>query len=421
MSFGNVPRDFSVSSLSVLRSTAAKSINGLFSADIRQVGSLVQYQRSPDIWVTADSLTVPATQLGNLYTLPASINELSLNLDGSTLAVGLATPAAGSLLSILTNTAGFYAQQVIPLPPDAVALTYGSVSLSDSGNILAFGSGSDNGGVGAVWIYLNVAGVWTLQGPKITGPGEIGLGNFGQQISLSGSGSLLAVSSFSETPAGAAYIFNLNSPTSPVFVTRIVVSPSLYPNVVFGKDVAFSADGSTLAVGASSTLSTNGPVFIFTKVQTQWQQQAYITIPDGFSTQYFAYNVSLSADGNILVVSSSANAVVYYRQGLTGPWSPGNLLPIPFDSVGSSTQSYAIISHDGNSICTSGGDNNNNVGASWIFTQGPLGTWTQNGPALIGTGAPILATQQGYSQISGNGKVAAVQDNSAQALLWLFV
>ena len=141
----------------------------------------------------------------------------------------------------------------------------------------------------------------------------------------------------------------------------------------------------------------------------------------GFSTQYFAYNVSLSADGNILVVSSSANAVVYYRQGLTGPWSPGNLLPIPFDSVGPSTQSYAIISHDGNSICTSGGDNNNNVGASWIFTQGPLGTWTRNGPALIGTGAPILATRQGYSQISGNGKVAAVQDNSAQALLWLFV
>ena len=59
--------------------------------------------------------------------------------------------------------------------------------------------------------------------------------------------------------------------------------------------------------------------------------------------------------------------------------------------------------------------------ASWIFTQGPIGTWTQNGPALVGTGATLPATLQGYPRISGNGKVLAVLDYSDQGFLWIFV
>ena len=424
MSFGNVPRDFSVSSLSVLRSTAAKSINGLFSADIRKVGALLQSERSPDIWVTAPVVTVPATQLGNVYTLPAGIQkaQLSLSLDGTVLAVGLATPAAGSVLSILTSTAGFYAQEVIPLPPDAVGVTYGSVSLSDNGKILAFGSGSDNGDVGAVWIYANVAGVWTLQGTKITGPGEIGLGNFGQEISLSGAGNLLAVGSQSDGTSGAVYIFNLSSLSSPSFVARLVGSP-INPGAVFGWDVALSADGSTLAVGASADLAGKGSAFIFTKVLGTWTQQAYFTAPPEIALPSFFGNVvSLSADGNILVVSCNANAVVYYRQGLTGPWSAGILLPLPYDLVDPLLESFAIISHDGSSICFSYTKNNSDVGASWIFTQGPSGTWIQNGPGFVGTGAPPAPpTEQGRTTLSGDGKTAAVMDGANLGLLWLFV
>jgi len=423
MSFGNVPRDLNLSSLATLRSTAAKSINGLFSANIRTVGDLVQSERSPDVWVTAPDVTVPATQLGNSYTLPGNIErtQLSSNFDGTTLAVGLKDIVPGnSVASILTNTAGFYAQVPIPIPPDAVGVTYGSVSLSDSGIVFAMGSGNDNASVGAVWLFALIAGVWTLQGTKITGPGEIGAGDFGQQVSLSGNGTLLAVGSPNETPAGAAYIFNVQTLANPVFVARIVGTP-LSPGAVFGWDVTFSADGSTLAVGASSDLGANGSVFVFTKVLGTWTQQAYLLTPAGPSTSFLGYNVSVSADGNIVTASSLTNAVIYYRQGFSGPWSVGSFLPLPYDLVSTSTQYFVSISQDGNTICTSSRNNNADVGASWIFTQGPLGTWIQNGPALVGSGAPVLATSQGYSIISGNGKVAVTQDNSDQKLLWVFV
>ena len=60
MSFGNVAKDCAVTSLAALRSTAAKSANGNFAGDIRRTGELVQYQRSPDTWVTAETVSVPS-------------------------------------------------------------------------------------------------------------------------------------------------------------------------------------------------------------------------------------------------------------------------------------------------------------------------------------------------------------------------
>ena len=55
MSFGNVPRDLCLTSLATSRSIASKSANGYFSADIRTVGSLLQYQRSPGVWAESGS------------------------------------------------------------------------------------------------------------------------------------------------------------------------------------------------------------------------------------------------------------------------------------------------------------------------------------------------------------------------------
>ena len=83
-------------------------------------------------------------------------------------------------------------------------------------------------------------------------------------------------------------------------------------------------------------------------------------------------------------------------------------------------QGYSVsISDDGNTIFTSSQNNNNGVGASWIFTQGPLGTWTQNGPGLIGTGGTINSTQGVIGTLSGDGKVVALGNNAKE--LWVFV
>ena len=423
MSFGNVPRDLNVSCFATTRSTAAKSVNALFSADLRTVGALLQYQRSPGVWVTAESLTVPATQLGSVYTFPANVFDGGpvTNFDGSVVAVPLTSVVTGSVLTILTNDNGQYIPTAIPIPPDSIGITTGAVSLSNDGKVLAFGAFQDNGAIGAVWIYAYIAGAWTIQGTKITGPGEIGAGEFGYSVSLNGAGDILAVGSPQENgQIGAAYIFNLNNLAAPVFVTRLV-GTALPAAPVFGFVVNFSADGSTLAVGASSSGVDQGSAFVFTKVQGTWTQQAKFDSA-GLNVEFFGDGVSLSSDGNIFVISSLINVFVSYR--LNNVWSEVIVLPLPYDLVGldpgsATTDYWGTISQDGNTICTSSRSNDNNIGASWIFTQGPLGKWIQNGPGFIGTGAATPA-QQGTSQLSGNGKTVVVWSNVGN-YVWIFV
>jgi len=433
MSFGNVPKDLCVSSLASLRSTASKSVNGFFSADIRTVGALLQYQRSPGVWVTAESQTVPATQLGNLYTLPVgtTISSLSISKDGLTIASGLSAVTQGdSVVSIFTNTAGLYTETVIPLPVDASATSQtGQVSLNDSGDILALGIPADNNSIGAVWIYYLVAGAWTLQGLKITGPGEIGAGQFGNSVSLNGAGNLLAVGSSEEgaNNEGAVYIFNINYPVAPVFVQKLLGSIT---GGQFGSFISLSADGSTLAVSAPSFSNLIiGSVKIYTNIQggnnqqVVWTQQALFENTFNFSA-FGANKISLSADGNILLVPVVTNALIFYRTpGSVGQlaWSTGALLPLPYDLVVNPAIAlfFAIISQDGNTIGAFNPRNNNNEGASWIFTQGPLGTWTQNGPALIGTGGTPNSIQGLFGLLSGDGKVVALVNSASQ--LWVFV
>jgi hypothetical protein len=421
--FGNIPRDLYVSSLATQRSTASKSVNGLFSADIRTVGSLLQYERSPGVWVTAESLTVPSTQLGDMYTLPREINDYrfcSFNYNGSVLAVGLVGVLLGdSFLSILTNTNGFYNQQSIPVPPDNLGPSTGSVALNNIGDILAVGAGNDNLAVGAVWIYANVGGIWTLQGTKITGPGEIGPGAFGTDISLNGAGNLLAVGCpFDNGGIGSAYIFNISYPSAPVFVARFT-GPNIAPSLAFfGLGINFSKDGSTLAVGA---VGVGGSVYIFTKVLGIWTQQAILVAPTGSTLIQLGFTVSLSGDGNILAAGAVPLSVLYYRSpGSIGPWSTGNLLPLPYDYVTQPDLTTASISQDGNTLCTNSRKNNNGVGASWIFTQGPLGTWIQNGPGFIGTGFAVNPGQ-GFTTLSADGKVAATIDTVSKTSLWVFI
>ena len=106
----------------------------------------------------------------------------------------------------------------------------------------------------------------------------------------------------------------------------------------FGRSVALSNDGATLAVGAyhedsdgitlpiqsNNSANAAGAVYVFTSVGG-WQQQAYVkaSSPNPAADDWFGFSVALSADGNTLAVgapqlSTSNGAVyVYTRSGST--------------------------------------------------------------------------------------------------------
>src|SRR5256712_12044266 len=86
-----------------------------------------------------------------------------------------------------------------------------------------------------------------------------------------------------------------------------------------GHGVALSGDGNTLAVGApyessgakgingdqnDNSVYSAGAVYVFTRRNNAWSQQAYIKASNPGQSDKFGYVVSLSQDGNTLAVSA---------------------------------------------------------------------------------------------------------------------
>jgi hypothetical protein len=95
------------------------------------------------------------------------------------------------------------------------------------------------------------------------------------------------------------------------------------------------------------------------------------------------------------------------------------LVPLPYDLSDPNLVAGLLpsLSQDGNTLCFSDNFNSINIGNSWSYTQGPLGTWIQNGPGFRGSG--MAGSNQGNIALSGDGKFAAVFSDAAE--FWVFV
>jgi hypothetical protein len=152
---------------------------------------------------------------------------------------------------------------------------------------------------------------------------------FGFAIALSTDGRTLAVgahredsgviddqSDNSQSAAGAAYVFTRNG--SQWTQQAYLKASNPQSADLFGRSIALSGDGNTLAVGATGedggATGVNGDqnegadgagaVYVYTRNGTQWSQQAYVKASNTGERDTFGRSVGLSADGNTLVVGA---------------------------------------------------------------------------------------------------------------------
>jgi cysteine-rich repeat protein len=140
-----------------------------------------------------------------------------------------------------------------------------------------------------------------------TGEDSAATGIDGNQAdnAASGSGALYVFRRTSESWVQQAYLKASNTNTSDIF----------------GISVALSADGSTLAVGASgedsaaagiggsqadNTAGNAGAVYVFTRTGATWTQQAYIKASNTGAGDAFGGTIALSGDGSTLAVGAAA-------------------------------------------------------------------------------------------------------------------
>lgn len=156
---------------------------------------------------------------------------------------------------------------------------------------------------------------------------------FGYALALSGDGQTLAVSATAERSSasgingdeannsaagsGAVYVFYRGN--SGWTQQAYVKASNTDIGDTFGRALALSSDGNTLAVGANgersnatginndqsnNSLGNSGAVYVFSRNGSSWSQQAYIKASNSGASDAFGLALSLAADGNTLSVGA---------------------------------------------------------------------------------------------------------------------
>ena len=199
----------------------------------------------------------------------------------------------------------------------------------------------------------------------------------------------------------------------------------------FGTSIAFSTDGSTMAIGASeessnatgvdgnqadSSLPGAGAVYVFARTGTTWAQQAYIKAGVA-SVGGFGTAIALSSDGSTLLVSApneappggQGAAYVYVRAGTT--WALQTRLASPTPTNGDLFGQSVALSADGNTAAIGAYGESSYAGGVHLFTRSGT-TWTHEAAidsTTLQTATPVANDNFGWSvALSSDGAHLAV-------------
>lgn len=145
-------------------------------------------------------------------------------------------------------------------------------------------------------------------------PTPIASGAFGSSVALNDVGSVMACG---ETAgSGGVYIYDNNGTGWTVRGSKLI-GAGLSTNDLFGCAVSLSADGNTLVVGASAkngTYTDQGAVYIYDRSGTSWVQRGGI-LGNNIGYSGFGSSVAISGDGNTLVVGAENLNNPYAKTG----------------------------------------------------------------------------------------------------------
>ncbi len=299
-----------------------------------------------------------------------------------------------------------------------------SVSLSADGNTAIVGGDFDNIQQGAAWVFTRNGGIWSQQGGKLVGSGNIGQAQQGFSVSLSADGNTAIVGgAYDNAGQGAVWLYTRSGNTWSQQGSKLVGTGNS-GQAYQGYSVAISADANTAIVGGASDGDNEGAAWVFTRSVNVWSQQGSKLVGTGTaSLASQGQSVSLSADGNTAIVGGFSDgeegaAWIYTRSGRT--WSQqGNKL-VGTGGTTPAAQGWSVsISADGNTAIVGA------PGASgmWVYTRSGV-TWSQQGSELTGTGG-IGVTSLGQSvSLSAIGSTAIMggpEDNNNQGAAWVFI
>jgi hypothetical protein len=357
----------------------------------------------------ATSGSINITTNGGVTNLPGSFSVLSTQ-----------PPKAQLGNKLVGNDASSNAQQGL------------SVAISADGNTAVVGGSNDNNNVGAAWVYVKNAGLWTQQGNKLVGDTSGSKGfvqaNQGQSVAISADGNTVIVGGYNDNNGiGAAWVYARNGTVWKQQGKKLVATGGS-ATTRLGYSVSLSADGNTAVIGGSGDNNGVGAVWVFTRTNGTWIQEGNKLVGAGSSTDARqGYAVSLSADGNTLLVggyndNGGVGAAWVFAKN-NGAWVQQGAKLVGTGAIGNASQGFSVsLNADGNTALIGGYLDSIGKGAAWVFTRTGT-TWSQQGNKLVCTGFVGIPSLGRSVSLSADGNIAMVGgygDNSNSGAAWYF-
>ena len=329
-------------------------------------------------------------------------SSLSISADGNTAVAGAPylNGQAGGVF-VYTRSGGVWDTPHLLFGTGAIGTAFqgSAVRISADGNTVIEGGVTDNGGVGAVWIFIRSGSTWVQQGNKIVAPN--GAGYQGWSVALSADGNTAIWGALeANTFGGAVWVYTR---TAGVWTQQggqlIGAGTGIFEEQ---SRVALSADGNTAIVGATGDNNVQGAVFVYKRTAGTWTQQGpKLTTPNmgGFYKQ-FGSNLVLSADGTTALVAAPGDNL-----------NAGSLTPFGISVSSASTPVISSFSPSTGAIgtlVTVNGSNLSNFTAFYIGGQ-PAVVISNTGSQLIGMVMPGSIT--GQVLVAGAGGTFTTSSN----------
>ena len=254
-------------------------------------------------------------------------------------------------------------------PSDATTFGW---SVAVSGTRTIVGDRVANGGAGAATVFAYDGAAWREEA-RLTGSANV----FGWDVAILGDRAVVTAR------GAAAYVFAFDGTT---WVQQAVLTPS-DGNDEFGSSVSLSGDRALIGASVCESTSTNqtcrsvGSAYVFAFDGTTWAQEAKLTASDGFTYDFFGYDVSISGNRALIGAAGTdfnrGSAYVFEHDGTR--WTQRAKLRgsqiIPHDRFGISvsiTGNRALVGAD---EAVSGGNGGGGAyvfeydGSSWVERQ----------------------------------------------------
>lgn len=398
----------------------------------------IYIKSSTDVINLQQTLTIPAAAIGTTIRFGYSVSTTN---DGTILIIGSpyenAQVGSAWIYRKVTDQNVWNLETKLAASDNIGAAEQGTVvDISPTGGFVAIGGPADNAGVGAVWIYQQLAiGTWS-QRTKILPTGGIGAPGFGIALKFALSGQLLAIGGSNDNVnIGAIWVYRRTDDFGATWVNEAKLVPTgTTPASNFGTTLSITSDGSCLSGGAPTDNGSEGAVWVFNRnsVAQTWSQTTSTPLfpsdsISGFGSLFFGDGLALLNSGQNMYIGARNDDDdgafwLFSIQDSLNWGQVGIKMRVP-DTRGITQQGFAVsLNNDAFRLGLSGSTDSNQTGALYLFERTYATNWTQVAK-LVGRGFIGTPLQGTSCSIDKPGQFIAsggLGDNGNIGAAWVF-